>query len=65
MMVISQRAGVWIIEYLSRAMEGDFTWVHFSKIIKVRRKTMMSYAESTAPLEETLQVGVRHGQEHP
>lgn len=43
-----QRAGIWIIEPLTRAMEGEFTWVHFGTITKERRRTSQSPTEPTA-----------------
>lgn len=34
-----QRAGIWIIKPLTRAMEGELTWMRFGTVLKERRKT--------------------------
>lgn len=44
-MATPQRAGVWIIEPLTRAMEGELTWVRFGTVLKERRKTTQSPTE--------------------
>lgn len=53
MMATPQRAGVWIIEPLTRAMEGELTWVRFGTVLKERRKTSHPQNHS-APLEGAL-----------
>lgn len=47
-MVTPQRAGVWIIEPLTRAMEEEFTWVHFGTITKKENNLVTHRIHSTS-----------------
>lgn len=57
----------WAAEHLARAVEGDFTWVHYSTIIKEKRNYCEDIAHrtySTSSGRLLCRLEVRHGQDH-